>query len=219
MDHFLARGEMLTGVYQSATILATAITFYVMDTRLMRCYDPKREYGSSRNWVYTAVAAIAGIIIIAQPILLPQLGLHTAAWWGLLVQALGLTAIVGGLALHWWARMHLGQFYAERSTDIQQEQYLVDTGPYAYVRHPIYTSYFMLITGFLLVSPALPTLIAAIYTLADFSLAPRREEKLLIQNVPGYADYMDRTPCFFPRFQRLGRRQMTRKPKTRRGAR
>lgn len=193
---------MLTGAYQSVAILAVAITFYAVDSWLMHRYDPQRDYGSSRNWIYTTIAVIAIILIVAQPAVWPQLGLHTDAWWGLLVQAVGLVVFLGALALHWWARMHLRQFYAERSSDIQPGQYLVDSGPYAYVRHPIYTSYFMLVIGLLLINPALPTLLVAIYAFVDFSLAPRREERLLIGNVPGYAEYRTRTPRFFPRLDR-----------------
>jgi protein-S-isoprenylcysteine O-methyltransferase Ste14 len=190
---------MFTGVYQSVAILAVFILFYAIDVWLMRRYDPQRDHGSSRNWVYTAMLVFAGIIMILQPAIWPRLGLYTSAWWGLLIQMGGLTMLVGALALHGWARMHLGQFYAERSSDIQQGQYVVNTGPYAYVRHPIYTSYFMLATGLLLINPALTALLLAIYAFVDFSLAPRREEKLLVKNVPGYADYMVRTPRFFPR--------------------
>jgi protein-S-isoprenylcysteine O-methyltransferase Ste14 len=190
---------MFTGIYQSVAILATFITFYLIDIWLMRRYDPRREYGSSRNWVYTGVIIIVAVFIVLQPVIWPQLGLYTSVWWGLLIQIGGLAVTSGALILHGWARMHLGQFYAERSTDIQQGQYVVDTGPYAYVRHPLYTSYFMLGAGLLLINPTWPTLFLAIYAFVDFSMAPYREEKLLVKNVPGYADYMARTPRFFPK--------------------
>jgi protein-S-isoprenylcysteine O-methyltransferase Ste14 len=195
---------MLTGFYRSGIIIATAIIFYAADVCLMRRYDPQREYGSSRNWVYTALMIVLGAIVVAQPVVWPGLSLRVEAWWGLLLQVGGLVTIAGALALHWWARTHLGQFYAERSTDIQEDQHLINTGPYAYVRHPIYTSYFLLVTGLLLVDPALPMLIVTLYAFVDFSLAPRREEKLLVENVPGYKAYRKRTPAFLPR---LGRRE------------
>jgi protein-S-isoprenylcysteine O-methyltransferase Ste14 len=190
---------MFTGIYQSVAILAAFIAFYLIDIWLMRRYDPQREYGSSRNWVYTGVIIIVAVFVVLQPVIWPQLGLYTSAWWGLLIQIGGLAMTLGALILHGWARTHLGQFYAERSTDIQQGQYVVNTGPYAYVRHPLYTSYFMLGAGLLLINFAWPTLFLAIYAFVDFSMAPHRDEKLLVKNVPGYADYMARTPRFFPK--------------------
>ena len=144
------------------------------------------------------MAMIAAAFVVVQPTVLPWLGLSTAAWWGLLVQALGLVSVLGALALHWWARTHLGQFYGERE-ELQPGQTLVTTGPYAYMRHPIYTSYFLLAGGLLLINPALPTLLAVLYAFVDFSLATRREEKLLVESLPGYADYAARTPRFLPR--------------------
>ena len=192
---------MFTGVYQSVAILATAVIFYAADFWLIRRYDRLRAYGSSRSWSYTAMIMVMAAIVIAQPILWPWMGLYTAAWWGLLVQAVGLALVLGALALHWWARVHLGQFYGERE-EVQPGQYLVVDGPYAHVRHPIYTSYFILVIGLVLINPALPTLLMGIYAFWDYLRATRREEKLLVENLPGYADYMARTSRFLPRIRK-----------------
>lgn len=193
---------MLTGVYQSAMIVLTTIVFYVMDVYLMRRYDPCRDYGSSRNRIYTVVVIVVMALIIAQPVIWPELSLRIYDWWGLLVQAAGGVSLLAALALNFWARTHIRQFYAERSSDIQASQHLVDTGPYAHVRHPIYTSYFMLAIGVALINPSVPTMLLLIYSVVDFSLAPLREEKLLVENVPGYDEYRKRTPRFFPRLRR-----------------
>ncbi len=196
---------MFSGVYQSLLLLLFVLVFYTADSLLIRRYDRLRAYGSSRSWSYTALAVVAALFLIVQPVLLPGLGLRVAAWWGIVLQVLGLLLLAGGLALHWWARTHLGQFYGERE-ELQPGQHLVQEGPYAYVRHPLYTSYFILSGGMLLVNPSLPMLLVLAYALVDFSLATRREEKLLVESLPGYADYMARTPRFFPRLAALFRR-------------
>jgi protein-S-isoprenylcysteine O-methyltransferase Ste14 len=100
-----------------------------------------------------------------------------------------------------WARLHLRQFYAER-VEVQPEHYVVDTGPYAHVRHPLFTSFFVFVTGLLLVSPALPTLLVAAYAFWDFSRAARQEEELLSEHLAGYKDYMARVPRFVPGLSR-----------------
>ncbi|MBU0490900.1 MAG: isoprenylcysteine carboxylmethyltransferase family protein [Chloroflexi bacterium] len=189
---------MLTGIYQSAAILAAAVLFYIADFWLIHHYDKLRAHGSSRSWSYTIKLLAAALFVIAQPVLCPWLGLATDAAWGLVVQALGAGLVLGALALHWWARTHLGQFYGERE-ELQPGQHLVTSGPYAHMRHPIYTSYFGLTIGLLLINPALPTLLAVLYALVDFTQATRREEKLLVEGLPGYADYMAHTPRFCPR--------------------
>jgi protein-S-isoprenylcysteine O-methyltransferase Ste14 len=44
---------------------------------------------------------------------------------------------VAGFAFCWWARIHLGRMWSSSVT--RKDHYIVDTGPYAVVRHPIYT--------------------------------------------------------------------------------
>jgi protein-S-isoprenylcysteine O-methyltransferase Ste14 len=191
---------MFNGFYQSGVILAVIITYYILDFWLISHYDrQRRAEGSGRSWDYTLMIFAAVSAMILQPIVLPGLSLYIQARWGFLIQIMGIILAVGGLILHGWSRLHLQHFYAER-VEKQPGHNVVNTGPYAYVRHPVFTSFFMLIIGLLLVNPALPTLLMVIYTFWDFSRAAKQEEDLLSHEVPGYADYMAQTPPFFPRF-------------------
>jgi protein-S-isoprenylcysteine O-methyltransferase Ste14 len=54
-----------------------------------------------------------------------------SAWTCVLLIALG-------MAFAWWARIHLGRLWSGRITR-KTDHHVVDTGPYAIVRHPIYT--------------------------------------------------------------------------------
>jgi protein-S-isoprenylcysteine O-methyltransferase Ste14 len=188
--------ELVVGIYQSVMMLVPSILYYVLDTWLMRRYDPLRER-SSRNWGYTAAALAIGGGVMLQPVVWPGLGVHTDAWWGLLIQILGLVLTMGALILHGWARMHLGQFFYE-GVELRPNHCLVDTGPYAYVRHPIYVSYFIFTVGLLLINPALPPLLGVIYALVVFIPMSAREEKLLAKNIPSYTDYIACTKRFLP---------------------
>ncbi len=192
---------MITGIYQTLIILAVVVIFYAVDSWLIRHFDQRRAYGSSRNWGYTAIVIPCAIFLIVQPALFPGLGIRTHAWWGLALQIVGLLLLVAAFALYWWGRWHLGQFYGER-VEIQPGQYLVTGGPYQYVRHPLYTAYFTMATAMLLINPSLPMLLVVIYAFVDFSMATRREEKLLVEKLPGYAEYRARTPCYLPRLRR-----------------
>ena len=46
--------------------------------------------------------------------------------------------ILAGFAFCWWARIFLGQLWSSDVTK-KHDHHIVDTGPYALVRHPIYT--------------------------------------------------------------------------------
>jgi protein-S-isoprenylcysteine O-methyltransferase Ste14 len=192
---------MYTGICQSVVTLVAIAAFYSVDLVFMLRYDRKRRAdGSGRSWSFTLMALAAGALLVLQPILLPWLSLRINAWWGALIQLVGLILIVWALLLHTWSRLHLQQFYAER-VELQAEHRLVDTGPYRYVRHPLFTAYFLFVSGVLLINPALPTLLVAVYAYWDFFGAAKDEEELLGQKLPGYDRYMACTPRFLPRLR------------------
>ncbi len=74
------------------------------------------------------------------------------------------------------------------------------TGPYAVVRHPIYTSLFGLLiaTGIVFSSPRV-VLIAAVFYAAGTLWRVRLEERLLRQTFgEEHAKYVARVPAFIP---------------------
>jgi protein-S-isoprenylcysteine O-methyltransferase Ste14 len=193
---------MLLGLPQSIAILVTILLFYAMDFLLIHRYDPKRQAGGSgRAWDFTLFIAMMVAVLVLQPILLPILSFRTTQAWGLVVQIIGVLAILSALVLHVWSRAHLQHYYAER-VEVQPEHKVIDTGPYALMRHPVITSFFGIAAGLFLINPALTTLAALSYTIWDFRRAAQQEEDLLTQSLPGYAEYARRTPRFLPRIGR-----------------
>jgi protein-S-isoprenylcysteine O-methyltransferase Ste14 len=189
---------MNTGIFQSAVTLAALVLFYIADFFLISRYDhERRAEGSGRSWDYTLLALVLAAVLVIQPLLLPVLGLQIDARWGAWLQALGILFIAASLAVQIWARLHLRQFYAER-VELQPDHYVIDTGPYAHVRHPLFTSFFLFVVGLFLVNPALPTLAVMGYAFWDFGRAAKKEEELLGQELPGYAEYMACTPRYVP---------------------
>ena len=190
---------MLTGIFQSIITLLTVGIFYVIDSLLIRYYDRQRQAsGSGRAWDFTLFIFAMVAVLVLQPILLPIISFRTDQPWGLAIQVLGAFIILASFALHIWSRVHLRHFYAER-VEIQPEHKVIDTGPYALVRHPVITSFFGIAAGLFLINPALTTLAALLYTVWDFVHAAKDEEDLLTKTLPGYADYARRTPRFLPR--------------------
>jgi len=193
---------MFLGIAQSIVILILAAIFYSIDFFMIHRYDKQRkQQKSGRSWDYTLLMLVMAVIVILQPIFLPQLGLFTKQAWGLAIQVAGLMLAASALALHIWARLNLQCFYAER-VEILPNHQVIETGPYKLVRHPIITSFFCLVIGIFLINPALMTLAIMIYTFWDFGHAARQEEKLLSENLPKYREYMQRTPRFLPRLWR-----------------
>lgn len=133
----------------------------------------------------------------AMPELSPRLYSLTA------LPAWVLTVLVAcGFAFCWWARLHLGRMWSSAIT-LKTDHRIIDTGPYARVRHPIYTG--LLLAAWAtaaLDSSGLGIAGAALMTLG-FYLKARREERLLVSELGApYDSYRHRVPMLLPRLTR-----------------
>lgn len=59
---------------------------------------------------------------------------------------IGACMLIGGLGFAIWARIHLGQYWSGNVT-LKAGHRLIRTGPYAIVRHPIYTGLLLAMLG------------------------------------------------------------------------
>ncbi len=192
---------MISSLPLSLILLFLLVIFYGIDYGFMLHYDRQRWMGKGWSWDYTLMTLAAAVIIVLQPWLWPRLGFWTASKIGLALQILGSISALASFAVHIWSRLHLQKFYAER-VEVQIDHEVIQSGPYALARHPVFTSFFLFSFGLLLLNPALTTALALLYTVWDFTLAAQREEKLLSQSLPEYADYMQRVPRFIPSLRR-----------------
>ncbi|HEV3182894.1 MAG TPA: isoprenylcysteine carboxylmethyltransferase family protein [Steroidobacteraceae bacterium] len=111
---------------------------------------------------------------------------------------IGVILVIAGLAFAIWARVHLGSNWSG-TVSIKQGHELIRSGPYAYVRHPIYTG---LITALLGTTVASGTVHAAI-GLAIIAVAlvrkSRTEEDFMRATFPGeYQRYSAEVPALMP---------------------
>ena len=80
-----------------------------------------------------------------------------------------------------------------------EEGALATAGPYAYVRHPQYAAFILIMLGFLFQWPTLVTLVMfPILVTMYVKLAQREEKEVLAEFGEEYRRYMDSTPAFFP---------------------
>jgi len=92
--------------------------------------------------------------------------------------------------------------------EAQREHALATTGPYAYIRHPQYVGFVLIMLGFLFQWPTLVTLIMFPILVAMYvKLARREEREVLAEFGAEYRRYMASTPAFFPRLRATQRRQ------------
>lgn len=92
-----------------------------------------------------------------------------------------------------WPVLYAAQLLREPAT----------TGPYAYVRHPQYVAFIVIMLGFLLQWPTLLTLaMFPILVWMYVRLARREEREVRAEFGEAYARYAAATPAFFPRLRR-----------------
>jgi protein-S-isoprenylcysteine O-methyltransferase Ste14 len=82
----------------------------------------------------------------------------------------------------------------------QKTHQLATTGPYAYVRHPQYDGFILVMLGFLLQWPTIPTLVMfPILVVMYVRLARREEREVLAEFGSTYEHYASQTPAFLPK--------------------
>jgi protein-S-isoprenylcysteine O-methyltransferase Ste14 len=138
------------------------------------------------NWVHRS--RLYGWLSRHDPTLL-----HPTPLW----QGIGVVLCVVGFAFGIWARLHLGGNWGIPMS-MRQDHELVMSGPYAHVRHPIYTGLLLAGLGTVLALGVrwLPVLVLiGVF----FVVSARTEEKMLSRRFPeSYPDYRKRTRMLIP---------------------
>ncbi len=111
---------------------------------------------------------------------------------------LGAAVTIAGLLFAVWARVHLGRNWS-RSVTIKQGHELVTTGPYAVVRHPIYTG---ILTGLLGTAIALSQvrglIVLFLFFLAFWIKLRLEEQWMRSQFGDAYVTYARQTAALVP---------------------
>ena len=112
-------------------------------------------------------------------------------WVAAVVTALGLLFSV-------WARVHLGRNWSGVVT-IKEGHELIDTGPYALVRHPIYTGLLTAIFGTALARGEWRGVLAVLIVFAALWRKLRFEERWMNEHFgERYVEYRGRAPALIP---------------------
>ncbi len=96
-----------------------------------------------------------------------------------------------------WARKTFGRRSFHASAD-PTEGGLVTTGPYGFIRHPIYAAVCLFVWASVLGSPSLRTALFAAVVTAGTLARIVCEERLLFEQYPDYAAYSRRTKRLIP---------------------
>jgi protein-S-isoprenylcysteine O-methyltransferase Ste14 len=139
-----------------------------------------------------AGASIIGVFVISFVLRGGSLAVHDVV-----LGAIGAVVFASGIGLAVWARLHLGSNWGMPMTQ-RAEPDLVTSGPYRFIRHPIYTGLLIAMLGTALVDNLLG-LIVVVVMIPYFYYCGTVEERNLTATFPeAYPEYRSRTKMIIP---------------------
>ncbi len=138
-----------------------------------------------------------GLVAIVVFVLLRAFRPASLAVHALALQVVGMTLLAAGVGLAIWARVYLGRNWGMPMTK-KNEPELVTSGPYQFIRHPIYSGLLLAILGTGLATNI--TLLIALVVLGGyFVYSATVEERLMTSAFPtAYPGYRARTKMLIP---------------------
>ena len=113
-------------------------------------------------------------------------------------QGIGVALVIAGLAFTVWARVHLGRNWSGTVT-VKQDHELIRTGPYARVRHPIYTGLIAALLGITIASGTVHAALGMAIIVLSLVRKSRVEEDFMRATFPGeYQRYSAQVPALIP---------------------
>jgi protein-S-isoprenylcysteine O-methyltransferase Ste14 len=145
---------------------------------------------TSLNLLYIIV-----IIHIMNPAMISGL-IHFVPVW---LRTIGLALSLAGIVLLVWTHEHLGRQWSADLV-IQSSHALITTGPYHWVRHPMYSALFAFFIGTALSSGNYLIEALSLVIILNILFRLPNEEKMMMEKFGDeYRAYAEKTGQFFPR--------------------
>ena len=142
-------------------------------------------------------AYAAAILAAFLPFAFPLLGYRIPATPVLLTADV---LMIAGVGLAVWGVRHLDRSFSV----VPQARAVVTTGPYRFVRHPLYAGELLAAVGLVLLVGSLAGVVMWVVLALLQLFRARQEEAVLAAHLAGYPAYANRTGQFFPRLRAGG---------------
>ena len=165
--------------------------------------------GFGREWYYRIIALAGFVLLLGAAVRLHDGHFSFAPLPGPLGKQLWMAPLavnwtmVGvaalGFLFAWWARVHLGRLWSGRITRKEGHR-VVDSGPYAIVRHPIYTGILTAAVATTVVLGSVHAVLGTLLLILGYWIKARIEENFLREELgpQDYDAYRRRVPMLVP---------------------
>ena len=163
---------------------------------------PERKGGTWPLWTQISMVILG--LLLCVPLFyylwipLVRLSVSTAH----VLDIIGLIIYLAGCAFVLWARRTLGKMWGlstSRNVKLLDDHQLIQSGPFAFVRHPMYFGWWAAMFGLLLLYPTWVVLLLLVSSLMAFFGRARREEVALAERFGQvWKEYKKRTRFLIP---------------------
>jgi protein-S-isoprenylcysteine O-methyltransferase Ste14 len=178
-------------------------TAFVLLWLILSRFSKKASRGAPWSGWGLRLAIIVGVVVAmssqrhAIAARLAAAGPHLPFRLGVSAQWAGVGLCLVGLGFAVWARAHLGRNWG-MPMSLRQGHELVTSGPYTYVRHPIYSGIMLAMIGSALAVSVVWLLLFIVY-FGYFIFSARTEEKMMAAQFPdAYPAFRRRTKMLIP---------------------
>jgi protein-S-isoprenylcysteine O-methyltransferase Ste14 len=119
------------------------------------------------------------------------------------VGLIGFAAAISGMLVTLWSRIVLGKYWSDKVI-VQSEHQLVRRGPYARIRHPLYSGVLLAVLGTALVVGEIRGLLSFLILLTNYVIKAKREERILRERFGvEFNAHLRNTGFLLPRLRRM----------------
>jgi protein-S-isoprenylcysteine O-methyltransferase Ste14 len=167
---------------------------------LRRASKPSATLSRISGWRWYIPSVLLPIEWLLPPAVIAlRVGEFEAGW--LPLRVVGLTIGLAGAVLLVWASVLLGRLMLHEAA-VRADHALIETGPYRFVRHPVYTGYLALLLGSGVASLNVCLLLLWPVSLLGILIQAASEEQVLRGRFgQDYERYVGRTGRLVPRFK------------------
>jgi protein-S-isoprenylcysteine O-methyltransferase Ste14 len=152
--------------------------------------------------IITAIITIIGAAGLVLYLLSPPWWTWTSISLGEWIQWSGVVMALVPIFFLIWVHRHLNKQWSI-ALELREDHKLITTGPYRYVRHPMYLGVFTYTIGLMMISLDVLVILFFAFTIwVNYRRIPREEQMLIQEFGDEYLEYIKRSGRLLPDFRR-----------------
>lgn len=199
---WIVAGIVLIVLIHISFVLTLADWFMALKKGKAVTLLPERKGGTWPLWSQAGIVLLG--LVLCVPLFyflwIPLIKLSFTT--GRILDLIGLGLYLAACAFILWARRTLGKMWGlstSQNVKLLDDHQIIQKGPYAFVRNPMYFGWWAAMFGLLLVYPTWVVLLFLVFSIVAFTGRARREDAALAERFgDAWTEYKKRTKYLIP---------------------